>query len=134
VGYTVYGEDGSTLVPRSTSGVIALGNGVYGADITVPAGASGTVYWDTYAGSPVHAIERIDLSATVKLGADGLDAVVIEAGLNARQILALMGAALAGTVEVDGSDVIVRSAGGVIIRITSSSVGGRSGVVLNPPA
>jgi hypothetical protein len=62
VGYTVYGFDGSTLVARTTSGITDRGNGVYQATVTIPDGSIGTIIWDTYVNSPVHAIEHINVT------------------------------------------------------------------------
>jgi hypothetical protein len=63
VGYKVYGPDGSVLIGRTTAGVFALAGGAYAADVDLPAGTSGVIYWDAAAGSAVYATERFDTAA-----------------------------------------------------------------------
>lgn len=73
----------------------------------------------------------------VALAAAGLDAVVVETGLNARQALALNSAALAGVLSgAATTSVTVKGAGVATTRITATvdTDGNRSALVLNPPA
>ena len=59
VGYRLYQDDGTDSVARTTSGVIEIGNGVYGVpNVSVPDDAVG-IEWDTGGGSPVYAVEDI---------------------------------------------------------------------------
>ncbi|HNX02874.1 MAG TPA: hypothetical protein PKM71_04345 [Candidatus Cloacimonas sp.] len=57
VGYTIYGVDGAVVAPRSTTGVVEIGEtGVYSADITVP-DYSAILLWDTGEETPKYATE-----------------------------------------------------------------------------
>ncbi len=66
-----------------------------------------------------------DSSGNVVLGAAGIDAVMVEAGLNARQALAINSAALAG--------VLAGAVGGTITIAGAGVVANRSVVTINPP-
>jgi hypothetical protein len=70
------------------------------------------------------------------LAASGLDAVTIEAGLNARQALSVIAASGAGVVSGAGTGTLVfRGAGVATTRITAAaSSGNRTSITLNPPA
>ncbi len=71
------------------------------------------------------------------LAAAGLDSVVVEAGVNARQALSPILAACAGVVSGMGTGTVVIKGGAVsTTRITAStdSVGNRTSVTLAPPA
>lgn len=71
------------------------------------------------------------------LAAAGLDVVSVEAGLNARQALAIGASALAGVLSGAGTTTItIKGAGVATTRITATvdTDGNRSAVVLNPPA
>lgn len=68
------------------------------------------------------------------LASNGLDNIIVETGINARQALSLLAAALAGNITVTGSTVSVIAAGGINTRITAtSSQGNRTVTGLNPP-
>ena len=58
VGYRQYDNTGVDAVVRTTTGVVAIGHGAYGADITLNASAVG-IEWDTGEGSPLYAIESV---------------------------------------------------------------------------
>jgi hypothetical protein len=47
VGYTIKTKTGSQYQARSTQGVVELGNGVYGAELTLPDNSIFIVLWDT---------------------------------------------------------------------------------------
>jgi hypothetical protein len=80
VGYAVYDSAGAAVIARTTAGVVALGQGRYGAAFSVDSGFQGTVVWDTTSGGPVSAAEGIDLiGVTAPSAADVADAVWDEA-------------------------------------------------------
>lgn len=93
--------------------------------ITDPAVAAGTVQW---AGSTIGTV----------LAAAGLDLVVVEAGLNARQAMSIAVAAAAGQLAGGGTTTVTIAAAGVpaTTRITATvdASGNRSAVTLSPPA
>ncbi len=62
VGYTVFDDEGATVIARTTSGVTALGGGAYQASVSLPDGFIGTVYWDTEVAGSVYAVETVDLT------------------------------------------------------------------------
>lgn len=73
----------------------------------------------------------------ITLASNGLDAIVVEAGLNARQSLSVIAAAVAGTLSGAGTTSITIHGGGVVttrIVATVDSSGNRSAVTLSPPA
>jgi hypothetical protein len=77
------------------------------------------------------------VAAGVTLAAGGLDAVIVEAGLNARQALSLNAAALDGVLSGAGTGTItIKGAGVATTRIvaTTDTAGNRSVVTLTPPA
>jgi hypothetical protein len=96
----------------------------------------------SYAAGTAGAILGGGLAADVWAAADrtltaaGLDAVPVEAGLNARQALSVTAAAAAGTLAGAGTDTIVIAGAGVsTTRITAQVAGGnRTSVTLSPPA
>jgi hypothetical protein len=72
-----------------------------------------------------------------KLASDGLDSVVIETGLNARQALSVIAASAAGVLDGAATEEITMSAAGVPatnrITATVDENGNRSAVTLSPP-
>jgi len=78
----------------------------------------------------------VALASGVILTAAGLDNVVVETGLNARQALSIASAALAGTSSgVAAGSPVFKGAGVATTRITATAVNGdRSAVTLSPPA
>ena len=132
VGYTLPGGS------RTTSGVseLAAGTGIYGASITHADTISGAMMWDTGGGSPVYASEEINTLAGYKLASDGLDSIVVEVGVNARQALSPILAASAGVLSGAGTGTIVIKGGNVATtRITASTDadGNRTAVTLSLP-
>lgn len=79
-----------------------------------------------------------DAAGRVELQADGLDQIVVETGVNARQALAVLGSALAGVLAGVGSGTITIEAmnnpGTVRITCVNDLLGNRNTVVLNLPA
>jgi hypothetical protein len=73
--------------------------------------------------------------AGYSLASAGLDSVVVEAGINARQALALIGSASAGKSSgVAAGSPIYQAMGGTTARITATALNGdRSVVTLTPP-
>lgn len=79
----------------------------------------------------------VGFGGAAALPADGLDSVVIEAGLNARQALSIIAAACAGASSgVAAGSPVYKGAGVATTRITATAAAGgdRSGVTLSPPA
>jgi hypothetical protein len=77
------------------------------------------------------------LDAGVHLKADGLDLIVVETGLNARQALSINAAALAGVLAGAATNTITVTGAGVATNRLTASVdedGNRSAVTLSPPA
>jgi hypothetical protein len=78
-----------------------------------------------------------DAAGRVELQADGLDQVVVETGVNARQCLSALGAALAGVLSGVGSGIITIEAmnnpGTIRITCVNDGLGNRNTVVLNLP-
>lgn len=72
-----------------------------------------------------------------KLASDGLDSVVIETGLNARQALSVIAASAAGVLDGAATEEITMAAAGVPatnrITATVDENGNRSAVTLSPP-
>lgn len=66
VGYREYGSDGNDTVARTTTGVVEVGQGTYGVDITLNASTVG-VEWDTGATDPVYAHESVQGQNWVRL-------------------------------------------------------------------
>lgn len=76
-------------------------------------------------------------SLGVNVVAAGLDEVVIETGLNARQALSLLASALAGVLSgAATATVVIKGAGVADTRITATvdADGNRSALTLTPPA
>lgn len=100
-----------------------------------------TTDWLSAAGVSAGAVTKIQnglaLASGVVLSATGLDSVVVESGLNARQALSLVGAALAGILSGAGTATItIKGAGVATTRIvaTCDADGNRSALTLTPPA
>ena len=75
VGYREYGVDGADVVARTITGVVAIGNGAYGVQIT-PQNTTVGIQWDTGGGDPLYAIESVavqELHALQGLSTDQLD-------------------------------------------------------------
>ena len=79
----------------------------------------------------------ISAGGGVALASNGLDAVAVEVGLNARQALSICAAALAGVLAGAGTTTItINGAGVATLRITATvdANGDRSSLTLAPPA
>jgi hypothetical protein len=78
-----------------------------------------------------------DAAGRVELQADGIDQIVVETGVNARQCLSALGAALAGVLAGVGTGSITFEAignpGTVRITCVNDLLGNRNTVVLNLP-
>ncbi len=97
----------------------------------------------TYAGGPVSAVTAPVTVGTVNdksgysLAAAGLDAITVEAGVNARQALSPILAATAGIVAGAGTGVVVIKGGNTTttrITATTDNAGNRSTVTLTLPS
>lgn len=138
LGYAVYDTAGSPLVARTTAGVSELGSsGIYVAAVANwDASWSGYVAWD----SPLNtflATSTFTPDTVVSLSAGGLDNVVVESGLNARQAMSVMAAAMGGVLSGSGTaTVTIKGAGVATTRITATvdASANRTAVVLNVPA
>lgn len=64
VGYEEYDDTGSTVVARTTVGVVEVGGGVYGLDVTINASTVGLL-WDTGEATPVFAAESLVDSSNI---------------------------------------------------------------------
>ena len=134
VGYRVLSYDGTTLVARTTAGVAEVGSsGSYYANVASwDSSWRGVIAWD-YPAATYLAIE--DFTPEV-LNAAGLDGIAVETGVNARQALAVMAAALAGTLSGGGTTTItIKGVGVATTRITATvdSSNNRTAVVTNLP-
>lgn len=131
VGYTLTGG------ARVTAGVaeVAAGTGVYGATVALPDGFAGAILWDTgQGGQTAYAAEDVNPNA---LDPSGMDRVIVEAGLNARQALSGMAAVLCGASSgLDANAPAFKGAGVDTTRVsaTTDGNGNRTAVALNPPA
>ncbi len=129
-------------------GLVTSTNSGYGIDATLSPATlasyfltdSGELYANAVTGSVVKEIAT-NATTTDKTGyslaADGLDAVVVEAGLNARQALSLGTAALVGVLSgAATTSVTILGAGVGTTRVvaTVTANGDRTAVSLSPPA
>jgi hypothetical protein len=109
-----------TLVIAATNSILSvLNNGTFGLSAL-----------HTQIGSPMQA------GSTVILSSNGLDSVVVETGLNARQSLSIISSAVAGVLAGGGTtSVTINGAGVGTVRITATTdlSGNRSAVTLTPP-
>jgi len=138
LGYTVYDTAGSVLLPRATAGVAELGtSGIYVAAVTNWNSTwSGYVAWDAPLGTFL-ATSTFTPDNVISLGSDGLDNVVVESGMNARQAMSVMAAAMGGVLSGSGTTTVTILGAGVgTTRITATvdAAANRTAVTLNPPA
>lgn len=127
VGYRQFNNIGGDAVARTTVGVQEIGQGAYGADVTINASAVG-VEWDTGEVTPVYAHENFFAGGLLK----GPDAV--ESGFDLQSTLRLILAALAGKLSGAGTTTItIRDAGDTKNRVvaTVDVDGNRSAVTLD---
>lgn len=124
VGYQVTDHLGASQIPRTTAGVLALGHGKYGADVSLPAGFRGSIYWDTVADGNINAVSSINTPPTVIEIADAwLDrASGVESGVTPRQALRVIASAVAGLVSGAGTSTITFKAinNGGVTRIVAT--------------
>lgn len=87
VGYLEYDDTGSVNVARTTTGVVEVGGGAYGVDVTLTAGTVGLL-WDTGEATPKFAneslVDSINIAAILAGGGGG-------SGLTLEEYLALRG-------------------------------------------
>lgn len=129
VGYRLYKNDGTDSVARTTTGVVEVGNGVYGVpSVNVPDDAVG-IQWDT-GGVPLrYAAEDID---PYRKRAEG---PIVDGVINLTDALKIILAALAGKANGGGTTVInFRDVGDTqtVLSMTVDENGNRSAIVLNP--
>jgi hypothetical protein len=75
------------------------------------------------------------VTAPVSIAVTGLDAIIIESGLNLPQALSVIAAACAGVSTVVGNAVTYAAAGNSAVRISAQASGGvRTSVTLTPPS
>ncbi len=125
--FTVASSIGKSLY---TAGVVPGGSGGLFIAGTNAATAVTTSFTTTFTGNLTGSVASV--SSGVALTAAGLDAVVVEVGLNARQALSIATSALGG----EGGDTsgFYKGAGVATHRITyTASAGERTAVTLNPP-
>ena len=77
VGYRQYNGSGGDAVSRTTSGVVEVGNGVYGVDVEPNASAVG-IQWDTGEASPTYASESLTSPLNSQKAVDILEGDHIE--------------------------------------------------------
>lgn len=131
-GHTTSGTFGAAAVAAGSAGDPWSTSlpGAYGA------GTAGYIV-GTNLNATVSSRSAFDPSATgVKLTSAGLDLVVIETGLNARQALSVIASANGGVLSgADTGSVIIKGAGVATTRITATTDStGRPTVTLSPPA
>ncbi len=149
---TMHSGDDATIFPSSPIAAAAVDPWSVALPGPYPAGSAGAILGQnldarvstrsTYAGGPVAGVTAPVTVGTVNdkagyvLAASGLDAIQVEAGVNARQALAPILAASAGVVGGAGTGVIVIKGGNSsITRITANTdnAGNRSSVTLTLP-
>lgn len=130
----------SQIPPNFTTALFASA-GVFsvGALANAPTGGGGSDPWATalpggYTAGQAGYILGHPLVST--LAANGLDAVIVETGMNARQALSPIAAASAGVLSGAGSGtIVIKGANVATTRITATvdGAGNRTGIVLNLP-
>lgn len=108
VGYTLYNTDGSTFQARTTTGISELNTGVSGSYIvapTVPLGLSFGILWDTGGATPQYASDEINPAYLSPQGFDGIN-VEPNAGINPRQALSILAAAIGGKLTGNGTGTV----------------------------
>lgn len=134
VGVVQLQADGSVIVPRTSNGLIAFGNGFYGMNVTFDPLAI-AVQWDTGTDVPLYASENIgDIPVTPADNAAATWNFLIEAGYTAEQILSFVSSILAGKVSGAGSGTeVFRDLGDTMDRVivTTDQSGNRLDVVRN---
>ncbi len=139
------------VVKATNAGLTGVPDAAAGANAGLPVlSVSGTTLaytvstLTTYTGNTVQtgdSFTRIGTNgaglSAVALSASGLDAIVVESGMNARQGLSVAVAALAGVLSGAATTSIIIKGGGVAttrITATTDSSGNRSAITLNLPS
>ena len=149
-GVVMHAGSDATVIPASASGSDPWATTLPGA---YPAGSAGAILGNNldirvstrsiYAGGPVASVTAPVIVGTNNdkagylLGSSGLDAVHVEAGVNARQALSPILAASAGVLLGAGTGTVVIKGGNVAVtRILASTdnAGNRTAVTLTLPA
>jgi hypothetical protein len=137
VGYRLYGVGGSPLGSR-VSGVTERSPRSYAAVVTIPNNVACEIRWDDGAQPPTYASQYYTPAGPVNLLPTGLDSIIVEANINARQALALDLAVAVGTLSGAGTtSITINGANTNIARVTAAntdSKGNRPTITLNPPA
>ncbi len=76
VGYTQMQADGSVIVARTTAGVVAFGNGVYGVTVTLNA-LTTAIQWDTGTATPLYAVDTVEAPTALDIAAAVLAAAQV---------------------------------------------------------
>lgn len=153
--YRLTKADGTLVQDWTNSGVSALTNSLgaatssYSVTLSLDPAAWYRIAWDpgdgtvttevfhgsTYAGEAVAAVTD---KAGFKLAADGMDAITVETGVNARQAQSLILAAAAGEISGAATGTVLIDAAGATamtrIMATTDDDGNRMVVTLTPPA
>ncbi len=150
-GNTLGGNSSGNIQDNGTTSVVKnntdwLSSTVEGRSLDVSAGGEAGIDWANV-GSPTTVVGLTNTTVgtttvvTTKTGyslaAAGLDSVVVEVGLNARQALSINAAANGGKISgAATTEVVILGAGVATTRITATvdSSGNRSAVTLAPPA
>jgi hypothetical protein len=131
-GQVVTAASGAFVVTSIASGTTYLASG---HPATLYSGQLVMVYSGNLSGQLVTA--EVATKTGFTLASSGLDAVVVETGLNARQALSIVGAAVAGKLSGAGTATITMAGAGVAAERLAATVdgsGNRSSVTLTPPA
>lgn len=152
------GDDNSVTGSGSSGGsvdIAAVASGVwnYGTSLLTTSGSVGKLVKDqldaaistrsTYNGGPVQSVTDPVVVKTNQdksgytLAANGLDAIMIEQGINARQALSPILAATAGVISgVTTGQIVIRGGNSALTRIqaTTDRTGNRTAVILNLPS
>jgi hypothetical protein len=139
VGYRVVDPAGVVAIPRTSAGVIDLGQGKYAADIAVSQGFVGSIVWDIAPDSDISALgtvnERLEAPPTAYEIVDAwFDRPSAIDGLTPRQALQVIAAACAGVCfGAGGAQITFKAVDGSSNRIvaTVDADGNRSVVILN---
>jgi hypothetical protein len=80
VGYAIYSNSGSLLSARSTSGVSERSPGCYAALVSITAGTSGEVRWDTGTSTPVYNSDFFEAPGTSSGSVAGIRKISLNGG------------------------------------------------------
>jgi len=117
----------------------SVAQGLYNVHFFLQAGGSPADTDHEVGGGAINWSGSVDLGLfQVALSSSGLDAVVVETGLNARQSLSIIAAASAGVLSGAGTTSILISGAGVVTQrisatVTTNPAGNRTEVTLSPP-